>query len=418
MVFDYDVDQDEQLTRLFWANQTAIMNYAAFGDVISFDVTYNTNRYKMVFAPFTGVDNHRMCVTFAAGLILKEDEESYTWLFRRFLDVVAKEPYYIVTDQDPAMKNAIKSVFKTAKHRLFMYDIRQSCIPAYFRDVPMSGLLKTTLLSESTNSWFGNFTNPQSNLVEFVMHFESAMESQRHSSDKLNNQCQTSLPDCQTPLKIEKHAFLVYTHAIFYEVSKEIKEACYHCSVIQINDNTNEISYTIKEESGVFQVTKCKIDASAKCSCKLFEQMRLLCRHIFVIFKDCDEIPAPYLEARWMKATSFNSHSKNGHMYQFPGGIEAARTLNTLWADFHSCIGLAQGDIEKLSSLSRIISNEKAKLLEEQHKTIVPSKQSVMETYCGSTSQLHISVLPPKQAKNKGSGSHLKSRLQAKEKNP
>ncbi|KAK6125164.1 hypothetical protein DH2020_041097 [Rehmannia glutinosa] len=210
-----------------------------------------------------------------------------------------------------------------------------------------------------------------------------------------------------------KHASLVYKHAIFYEVSKEIKEACYHCSVIQINDNTNEISYTIKEESGVFQVTKCKIDASAKCSCKLFEQMRLLCRHIFVILKDCDEIPAPYLAARWMKATSFNSHSKNGHMYQFPGGIEAARTLNTLWADFHSCIGLAQGDIEKLSSLSRIISNEKAKLLEEQHETTVPNKQSVMETYCGSTSQLHISVLPPKQAKNKGSGSHLKSRLQS-----
>ncbi|KAK6159630.1 hypothetical protein DH2020_006944 [Rehmannia glutinosa] len=238
------------------------------------------------------------------------------------------------------------------------------------------------------------------------------MESQRHSSDKLNNQCQTSLPDCQTPLKIEKHASLVYTHAIFYEVSKEIKEACYHCSVIQINDNTNEISYTIKEESGLFQVTKCKIDASAKCSCKLFEQMRLLCRHIFVILKDCDEIPAPYLAARWMKATSYNSLGKNGHMYQFPGGIEAAKNTKHPGRIF-TTDGLAQGDIEKLSSLSRIISNEKAKLLEEQHETTVPSKQSVMETYCGSTSQLHISVLPPKQAKNKGSGSHLKSRLQS-----
>ncbi|KAK6148078.1 hypothetical protein DH2020_018990 [Rehmannia glutinosa] len=78
MVFDYDVDQDEQLTRLFWADQTSIMNYAAFGDAISFDATYNTNRYKMVLAPFTGVDNHRRCVTFASGLTLKEDEESYT----------------------------------------------------------------------------------------------------------------------------------------------------------------------------------------------------------------------------------------------------------------------------------------------------------------------------------------------------
>ncbi|KAK6160587.1 hypothetical protein DH2020_003968 [Rehmannia glutinosa] len=175
---------------------------------------------------------------------------------------------YITTIEFEKQWHEIMDDFNLTSHPWY---IRQSWIPAYFRDVPMSGLLKTTSRSESTNSWFGNFTNPQSNLVEFVMHFESAVESQRHSTDKLNNQCQTSLQDCRTPLNIEKHASLVYTHTIFYEVSKEIKEAQYSCSVIQINDNTHEISYTIKEESGVFEVTKYKMDGSTKCSCKLFE---------------------------------------------------------------------------------------------------------------------------------------------------
>ncbi|KAL1556258.1 protein FAR1-RELATED SEQUENCE 5-like [Salvia divinorum] len=39
-----------------------------FGDVVAFDSTYNTNRYCMIFTPFTGKDNHGKPVTFAAGL--------------------------------------------------------------------------------------------------------------------------------------------------------------------------------------------------------------------------------------------------------------------------------------------------------------------------------------------------------------
>jgi len=47
----------------------ARLNYALYGDVISFDTTYDTNRYKMIFAPFTGLDNHQLCVTFGAAFL-------------------------------------------------------------------------------------------------------------------------------------------------------------------------------------------------------------------------------------------------------------------------------------------------------------------------------------------------------------
>nr|GEX10917.1 protein FAR1-related sequence 5-like [Tanacetum cinerariifolium] len=42
-------------------------NYKEFGDTISFDTTFITNKYNMVFVHFTGIDNHRKCVTFGAG---------------------------------------------------------------------------------------------------------------------------------------------------------------------------------------------------------------------------------------------------------------------------------------------------------------------------------------------------------------
>ncbi|KAL1532943.1 protein FAR1-RELATED SEQUENCE 5-like [Salvia divinorum] len=38
-----------------------------FGDVVAFDTTYSTNRYCMVFDPFTGKDNHCCPVAFGAG---------------------------------------------------------------------------------------------------------------------------------------------------------------------------------------------------------------------------------------------------------------------------------------------------------------------------------------------------------------
>ncbi|KAL8123920.1 hypothetical protein AgCh_011795 [Apium graveolens] len=51
-------DSDGHLTRLFWADVRGRRNYEVFEDVISFDATYRTNKYGMVFVPFIGVDNH------------------------------------------------------------------------------------------------------------------------------------------------------------------------------------------------------------------------------------------------------------------------------------------------------------------------------------------------------------------------
>ncbi|XP_074314094.1 protein FAR1-RELATED SEQUENCE 5-like [Silene latifolia] len=44
-----------------------IKNYMLFGEVLSADATYGTNKYDMVFVPFTGVDHHKRCITFGVG---------------------------------------------------------------------------------------------------------------------------------------------------------------------------------------------------------------------------------------------------------------------------------------------------------------------------------------------------------------
>jgi hypothetical protein len=62
--YDYEADNEGKLKRVFWADDICRKNYSLFEDVISFDTTYRTNKYLMIFAPFTGINNHRQSPNF------------------------------------------------------------------------------------------------------------------------------------------------------------------------------------------------------------------------------------------------------------------------------------------------------------------------------------------------------------------
>ncbi|GKC68840.1 FAR1-related sequence 5-like protein [Tanacetum coccineum] len=104
--FEYHVFHDE-LVSMFWADETMKCNYAVFGDVISFDATFHTNKYDFVFVPFTGIDHNQKCVTFGAALLSDETEESYIWMLEAFLKVHQKQSPLALTDQDAALRNAV-----------------------------------------------------------------------------------------------------------------------------------------------------------------------------------------------------------------------------------------------------------------------------------------------------------------------
>ncbi|XP_074288539.1 protein FAR1-RELATED SEQUENCE 5-like [Silene latifolia] len=76
LVFAYETDADNALTRIFWTNVDSIRCYALFGDAMSFDPTYGTNKYNMKFTPFTGIDNHKKSITFGCALLDHEDDDS------------------------------------------------------------------------------------------------------------------------------------------------------------------------------------------------------------------------------------------------------------------------------------------------------------------------------------------------------
>lgn len=86
----------------------------------------------MVFVPFTAIDNHCRNVTVGAGLLSNESIESYTWLLKTFIDSFGIAPKVVVTDQDPAMKQAIALVFPNTRHRLCMWHIMKKLADKVF----------------------------------------------------------------------------------------------------------------------------------------------------------------------------------------------------------------------------------------------------------------------------------------------
>ncbi|XP_066375032.1 protein FAR1-RELATED SEQUENCE 5-like [Miscanthus floridulus] len=124
--YDFMVDEQGRLVRVFWADALCRENYSVFGDVASVDSTYTTNQYNMIFVPFTGVNHHLQSVFLGAAFLANKKIESNEWLFNTFLKAMrGVAPHLIITDEDASMKAAIAQILPVTTHRLCMWHIME-----------------------------------------------------------------------------------------------------------------------------------------------------------------------------------------------------------------------------------------------------------------------------------------------------
>ncbi|XP_052621238.1 protein FAR1-RELATED SEQUENCE 6-like [Lactuca sativa] len=241
--FEYKVS-NKRLNSLFWADERAKYNYNSFGDIISLDATFSMNKYDMVFVPFTGIDNHKKCVTFGAGLLSKEDGVSYEWLLRAFLKAFRKQPQLVLSDQDPALKKAIDKVFPLAHHRLCMWHITKKLPNKVQKEI-----------SRSEDNCF------QKNVI---------------SSNGVD-----------TIIVMEKRKNITI---------RQISD-------VDVDDKDEEYNYDCLIRDTEYTVTHSTKDGSFKCTCMHFEHLGILCRHMFCVFKfyGIEQIPEKYILKRWRR---------------------------------------------------------------------------------------------------------------------
>ncbi|XP_076941410.1 protein FAR1-RELATED SEQUENCE 2-like [Bidens hawaiensis] len=376
--FEYDVNDDRELIRMFWSDEISKSNYLAFGDIISFDATFKTNKYKTVFVAVTEIDNHCHSVTVGVGLLASETIESYTSLLKILLNSFGSAPNVVVTDQDPAMKQAIASVFSNTslnderftsvswwepiyekcqaimvefeldknKWLTDMYEIRFDWIPAFYKYEPLSGLMRTTSRSESENHFFGQATNSQLTVVEFFNHFDFCMEIQRYNGRR----CDHDSSSCE-----EEGGYL-------------------RCKIWNFN------AYVPGFLEVVFKDGEFGEESTATCSCKRFEQYGLLCRHIFYVMNmyQVKKFPKRYINDRWRKEVVVNIRT----------------------------VPMSEFDIDELIKVrdKMNLMIEKADLT--RYERVCPSKRDRFAAVLCFEQPSEVTIRVPNGIRNNGRGSH------------
>ncbi|WVZ54359.1 hypothetical protein U9M48_005167 [Paspalum notatum var. saurae] len=66
-----------RIANFFWADGQSILDYACFGDAVSFDTTFQTNKFEMPFAPLLGTNHHKQTIIFGNALLFNETIESF-----------------------------------------------------------------------------------------------------------------------------------------------------------------------------------------------------------------------------------------------------------------------------------------------------------------------------------------------------
>ncbi|XP_074291898.1 protein FAR1-RELATED SEQUENCE 5-like [Silene latifolia] len=276
-----------------------IKNYMLFGEVLSADATYGTNKYNMTFLEAMG----------------------------------GCQPRIIITDQDKSMKSVVPEVFKESTHRLCMWHImkklREKVSYQLFQDEDFKTRLNRCVWNNQLepdefeeqwgkimtdyqlveHEWFSDlFLTPHLTLVEFWVCYESALEAQRHKQSKLNSDNKHSEIPRKTKSNLEVHASEIYSHNIFKDFQTELVAALSYChfkDVEKIDETKIYIITDLQMPNKSWNVAYSPYNMEITCSCFMFQRMGLLCGNCLWILhnQDFQKIPEQYIMQRWTKAT-------------------------------------------------------------------------------------------------------------------
>ncbi|KAI3474577.1 hypothetical protein Pfo_029579 [Paulownia fortunei] len=360
----------------FFKDYRCRVDYEYFGDVLSVDTTYRTNRYNLRCAPFVGINHHKQNIMFDLAFMSNETEISFEWLFRTFLDSMSgKQPEIIFTDQCQAMMNVVETVFLCAHHRLCnlngdsnfknlwhkcmshceseekfevtwkkmiveynfnghkwlngMYRLRHKWATAFSNRKFSVGLLATSR-SECTNSILKKIGTRTISLYDFVLNYEKIQNNWCAREKAEDTRCRhgkASMILKNNPLL--NYVADIYTLTIYKLFELELINSLNTTFVEQPSDfDSPFIKFEVKshgQNSKVRQVIFNKQTREVKCSCHKFESMGILCKHALKVFNSMNVniLPKSYLKKRWMKMVRNRvcneigeSRSESGHVSQ------------------------------------------------------------------------------------------------------
>ncbi|RYC78170.1 hypothetical protein BFJ63_vAg18956 [Fusarium oxysporum f. sp. narcissi] len=125
-------DEPSRLVGLVWTFSYCLQMWKRFPEVISFDNTYNTNRFKLPLFQATGQTCLGSVFNAAFGLIDNERREGFQFLSESIRQLAEQhsicQPDVIVTDFDDQMKAALNDQFPDVQQQLCIHHINSNVL--------------------------------------------------------------------------------------------------------------------------------------------------------------------------------------------------------------------------------------------------------------------------------------------------
>ncbi|XP_020972878.1 protein FAR1-RELATED SEQUENCE 5-like [Arachis ipaensis] len=123
--FFYAVKLDDEckFKSAVWVDARCRASYEYYGDVVSVDSTYSTNRHGLPFVSFVGVNHHGRSTLLGCALLGNEEIGSYECVFSQWVKCMGTAPKCIITDQCRSLYRAIKNTLPDTRHRWCIWHI-------------------------------------------------------------------------------------------------------------------------------------------------------------------------------------------------------------------------------------------------------------------------------------------------------
>ncbi|XP_068634470.1 protein FAR1-RELATED SEQUENCE 5-like [Aristolochia californica] len=363
--YGIQIDEDQNLCSIFWADTRSRMACNYFGDVVYIDTTYRTSRYEMPFAIFSGINHHQQSTLFGCALLLDDTESSFVWVFKTWLESTFRHhPVLVITDHDAAIEAAVMQVFPKTRHcfckwsilnkaqkhfgHLYqgnptfqaelqkcidlsesipefescwlslmerygigedmwlqsLYNVRQKWVPVYLHDI-FCAQIYTSQRTESINVFFDGCVNSSTTLQEFVTLYEKALDSLYAKELEEDVLTMHSKPTLKTKLPIEKQVADIFTRTMFSKFQEEIFESLGYVAnkVKEFGVMSTYAVARFEEQKKGESVTFNAAEMRVSCSCHMFEVAGILCRHVLKVFTTLNimTLPPHYILTRWTR---------------------------------------------------------------------------------------------------------------------
>lgn len=379
------LDEDNHVANVFWADARSRTAYSHFGDVVTLDTRYRANQYRVPFAPFTGVNHHGQTILFACALLLDESEATFLWLFKTFLAAMNDHaPASITTDKDKVIQMAASQVFPEARHCInkwnvlkegqermshvchvhpnfqvelyncinltqtieefelswdsvidkydlgrndwlqSIYNSRRQWVPVYFRDSFFAAISSNQGFE---SSFFDGYVNQQTTLPLFFRQYERALENSFDKEVEADFETMQTSPVLRTPSPMEKQAANLYTRKIFSKFQEELVETFVYTANRIDGDGAISTFRVAKfeDDQKAYIVSLNVPEMKASCSCRMFEYSGILCRHVLTVFTVTNvlTLPTHYILKRWTR------NAKTGVGSEDCGEVHSHESLTT-----------------------------------------------------------------------------------------